>query len=194
MKLKEHLTEAEILLKLKSQTHYEQYICWQIIYSVFKNPSIECKELSTASALPEWKIFRIVERYNKEGNSFNGLKERGGRRKATSYLTLEDEKQLLSRISDKALKGLILTYNDIKAEVEQRIGKPVSDDYIWDLFNRHGWKKKAPRPKHPLKDVAKGEEFKKNSKRIWLPPQQDLTTKISAQSNYFFKTKRALEG
>jgi transposase len=172
MKLLNILSEEEILTKLKSQKKYEQFVRWQIIYSVFKNPGKECKEISSMLVQPEWKVFRVVEKYNKEGKSFSVIKTRGGRRAATSFLSLDQEKQLLSSITDKALKGLILTYNDIKSEVENSLKRIVSDDYIWDLFKRHGWKKKSPRPKHPLKDPVQGEEFKKNFKRIWQPPQK----------------------
>ncbi len=169
MKLEQHLKEAEITAKLKSQTEFTGFTYWQIIYSVYKNPGKECKEIAAMLVQPEWKIFRIVERYNNQGKSFEGAKQRGGRRVSTSFLTLEGEKELLSGITEKALNGLVLTYNDIKKEVEAKLRSVVSDDYIWDLFKRHGWKKKAPRPQHPLKDPVKGEEFKKNSKRTWQP-------------------------
>ena len=130
----------------------------------------DCKEIATILCLPEWRVFRTVENYNKEGRSFVGIKSRGGRRAATSYLSLEEEKKILADITDKALHGLVLTYNDIKIEVENKIKSKVSDDYIWDLFKRHGWTKKAPRPKHPLKDETKAKEFKKNSQSTWQPP------------------------
>jgi len=170
MKLENHFTEAEILQNFKAQAKYEQFAYWQIIYSVLKNPGRDCKEISEILGQPEWKVFRVVERYNREGRAFKGTIARGGRRDATSYLTIEEEYQLLSEVTKKALKGLVLTYNDIKGEVEQKLNKTVSDDYIWDLFKRHGWVKKAPIPNHPKKDPAKGEEFKKNLKRIWQPP------------------------
>ena len=59
--------------------------------------------------------------------------------------------------------------NDIRKVVEKKVGQSVSDDYLWDLFKRHNWKKKAPRPQHPKKQQAKQEEFKKNSPSFWSP-------------------------
>ena len=171
MELQNHLSAKEIAKKYKSQTSYDQFVNWQIIYSVQKNPGKSCKEISAFLGIPVWKVFRVVENYNKEGKTWKGNKKRGGRRESNSLLTMEEEKELLNNIADKALKGLVLTYYDIKKEVEDKTNKNVSDDYIWDLFRRHGWKKKTPRPKHPLQNKEAGEEFKKNSKRIWQPPQ-----------------------
>jgi transposase len=73
----------------------------------------------------------------------------------------------LGKISEKASKGLILTISDIRKDVEEKTGHKVSDDYLWDLFHRHGWKKKAPRPVHPINRKKEQEEFKKNLKRRW---------------------------
>jgi len=53
--------------------------------------------------------------------------------------------------------------------VENKVGKAVSDDFLWDLLNRNGWKKKMPRPHHPQRDITAQAEFKKNSPRIWMP-------------------------
>jgi transposase len=50
-----------------------------------------------------------------------------------------------------------------------QLKKEVSDDYIWDMFKRHGWSKKVPRKSHPQADKAKQEEYKKNSRNYWLP-------------------------
>lgn len=59
---------------------------------------------------------------------------------------------------------------DIKGEIESKVNHPVSLDYIWKIFKRHNWTKKAPRPEHPKTDYEKQEEFKKNFLRIWQPP------------------------
>lgn len=72
-------------------------------------------------------------------------------------------------LEQKALEGQILSYLDIKNLVEKEVERAVSDDFIWDLFKRNGWTKHSPRPHHPKKDIGAQEEFKKNSKSVWLP-------------------------
>jgi transposase len=84
-------------------------------------------------------------------------------------LSVEDEASLLNAIEQKASKGLIKTANDIRAMVEARVGKAVSDDFLWDLLNRNGWKKKMPRPHHPKRNTTEQQEFKKNSPTVWVP-------------------------
>ena len=69
----------------------------------------------------------------------------------------------------QALEGKVLVAKHIRKIVETKVGKAVSDDYIWDLFKRHDWKKKMPRPEHPKKNKAAQEEFKKNSLKYWQP-------------------------
>jgi transposase len=112
-------------------------------------------------------VYKIVEHYNKEGSSAIKYSKRGGRRRF--LLTHEEETELLDSIKDKAEKGLIKTANDIKTLVEQKVGKPVSDDFIWDLLKRNGWKKKMPRPHHPKRKQSEQQEFKKNSVTVWMP-------------------------
>jgi hypothetical protein len=54
-----------------------------------------------------------------------------------------------------------LIYKYIKTKAEKYSGRTVSDDYIWDLFKRHNWKKKSPHSSHPKADREKQDEYKK---------------------------------
>ncbi|MBX3240327.1 MAG: winged helix-turn-helix domain-containing protein [Chitinophagaceae bacterium] len=92
---------------------------------------------------------------------------REGRRRF--LLSVEEEAGLFNGFEQKAAQGLIKTANDIRAIVETKVGKKVSYDYLWDLLNRNGWKKKMPRPHHPKRNIAEQQAFKKNSPTIWLP-------------------------
>ena len=66
----------------------------------------------------------------------------GSRRKETSFLSIEAERNLMEDVGIKASQGKIPTTKDLKTIIEKRIKKKVSDDYVWDLFKRHNWKKK----------------------------------------------------
>ena len=65
--------------------------------------------------------------------------------------------------------GKIIIYKHIKDKIEKKLNHLVSDDYIWDMFKRHNWSKKAPRPKNPKQDLEAQEKFKKNSRKSWSP-------------------------
>ena len=70
-----------------------------------------------------------------------------------------------------ASKGLIKPANDIRKVIVQKVGKAVSDDYLWDLLHRNGWKKKMPRPHHPKRSLEDQADFKKNFPKSWSPLQ-----------------------
>ncbi len=171
LKLKNYLSSEEIKKELKAQKNHHKWLNWQIIYSLSMNKGKSAESVANILGVERSKIYRTVENYNNHGPEWIQKRKWGGRRENSSFLTLDQEKELLRSISAKASKGLVLTALDIQAEIEGRIGHKVSDDYIWDLFNRHNWKKKAPRPYHPKSDKNKQEEFKKNSLKTWQPPE-----------------------
>lgn len=87
-------------------------------------------------------------------------KGRGGRRRAN--LSLEEETGLLGGFFRKAEKGGILVANEVKAAYEKAIGREVPKSTIYRMLARHGWRKVAPRPRHPKSDPKAREAFKKN--------------------------------
>lgn len=165
-----YLTNDELRAKLKEQKDVFKFQNWQIILSVQLNKGKSAKEFAQMLGVNVHKIYRIIESYNKNGVDWDKDKKWGGRREARAYLSIDEEKQLLNDIREKALKGEIITVFDIKLLVEKKIGHEVSDDYLWDLLKRHNWKKRIPRPKHPKTDTEAQEEFKKNLEKTWLPP------------------------
>lgn len=169
LKLKNHLSSKEIYKELGSQKNHHQWLYWQIIYSVSMNHGNSAEMIARILGIQKSKVYRTVENYNTYGPDWIKQRKWGGRREESCHLTLGEEKELLEKIRNKAVKGYVLTASDIRQEVENKVGHKVSDDYIWDLFKRHDWKKKSPRPKHPKSDAQKQDEFKKNSKKIWQP-------------------------
>jgi transposase len=141
---------------------------WQLLYLIQIGGQHKADVLAPLVDLSVHSVYKIVERYNREGPSSISCKPRGGRRR--SLLTLEQEEALFASLEQKALKGALKTAGDIRAIVEKATGRMVSDDYLWDLLKRHGWKKKMPRPHHPKSSRQQQEDFKKNSPNVWMPP------------------------
>ena len=102
-------------------------------------------------------------RYFKEGESIFGGVGQGGRHRQN--LSLEQEDALLEAFLGEAERGEILQVSDVKARYQEAVGHEVPKSTVYRLLARHGWRKVAPRPRHPKADVAKQEEFKKNSQR-----------------------------
>ena len=172
LKIASHFSEESIKKIMNSQTEIRAFKGWQIIYCVKTHPDKKSEEVAQMLGICKSTVLRVVGLYNKHGknwfiNCYSG--QRGGRRQQRCHLSLEDEKLLMKSLETDALTGKILTFKHIKKIVEDFVGKEVSEDYIWDLFSRHGWSKKVPRQSHPKADKAAQEEYKKNSKKIWIP-------------------------
>ena len=167
-----HYSDESLKEIMDSQTEIRAFRDWQIIYSVQTNLGRKAEDIAGILGIKKSKVLRVIQLYNKSGIHWRIYGLWGGRREQRCHLSIEEEASLLSSIESAALSGNILTYKQVKVKVENKVGKPVSDDYIWDLFSRHHWKKKVPRPSHPKSDKQSQETYKKTSGRIWQPTVQ----------------------
>jgi transposase len=164
-----HLTNAEVQARLSKSRDTSSHNRWQIIYLIQVGNIQSAELLAPVVNLSVHSIYKIVEKYSHTGADALVYKDKGGRRR--SLLSLAEEAALFTSLESLASKGLIKTANDIRIVVERKAGKSVSDDYLWDLLHRNGWKKKMPRPHHPKRSKEEQAEFKKNSPTGWSPPQ-----------------------
>ena len=167
LELINHVEDNYLVEKLAENRTELTYSRWQLLYLIQVGKINNALLLVPITNLSTSSIYKIVEAYNKNGITSIQCKQRGGRRNA--YLTIEEEISIFISIKSNANSGKIKTANDIRKVVEEKLGKKVSDDYLWDLFNRNGWKKKVPRPYHPKRDIEAQKEFKKNSPSVWMP-------------------------
>lgn len=165
LNVKEHMSNKEIMKRMRQEKSVELYKMLQCIHIVQVHSGISAEEVGKILGVSRFKVYRSIKAYNKSKGGEIVLKARGGRRK--SYLSLAEEEKLLEKALEKAKKGLILTVSDIRNDAEEKVGHEVSDDYLLDLFHRHKWKKKSPRPFHPNSKQQEQEEFKKNSRNCW---------------------------
>jgi len=89
----------------------------------------------------------------------------GGRRR--QLLTITDEQNFLLPWIAQAEKGGVLIVPPIHRALEKRIGHKVAAPTVYRLLARHGWRKVAPEPHHPKRNVESQEAFKKNGRRFW---------------------------
>ena len=169
-----YLTDDELKNVMNHQKTVGSFRDYQIVYSVQTNIGKKADEIAKMLGATKNKVFKTIEKYNKKGLEWKSGKSRGGRREARCIMSLEEESSFLRSIEAEALKGQIITYKQIKEKLELEIQKTVSDDYIWDLFNRHDWSKKVPRQSHPKADKEAQEEYKKNFRNYWQPSHQNL--------------------
>lgn len=167
LKLVDHLSDFQLKERLSQSSGKPEFTRWQILYLIQVTGIGSADLICPLVNLTKHSIYKIVEGYNKSG--IKGIKytPKGGRRRF--LLNPKEEAELLSKIEQKAANGLIKTAYDIRAIVEEKVGREVSDDYLWDLLKRNGWKKKMPRPHHPKRRLKEQQQFKKNSPNVWLP-------------------------
>jgi transposase len=167
LQLAGHLSDEQLINRLSSSRNTTVFSRWQILYLIQVGNIHSAGLISPLVGLSSPSIYKIVEGYNKNGPSSIVCRPRGGRRRA--LLSVAEEQELLVKVEQDAAKGLVKTAADIRKLVESKVGKPVSDDFLWDLLRRNDWKKKVPRPHHPKRDIAAQAEFKKNSPKTWMP-------------------------
>jgi transposase len=101
--------------------------------------------------------------YDHGGRKALELKPSGGR--IRENMTLAEEKVLLDRFAKAAGGGEMLNIHDLKAAYEKAIGHPTSNSTVYNLLDRHDWRKLMPRPVHPDQDIEAQIDFKKKAFR-----------------------------
>lgn len=102
-----------------------------------------------------------VVQLRKQFKMLNQSKDRnwGGRR--SGYMTVEQERNFLSRFHEKASGGGVLVVSEIKQDFEALVGHRVAKTTIYRMLDRHDWRTIIPRPRHPNSDPEAQEGFKK---------------------------------
>ena len=85
----------------------------------------------------------------------------GGRKRQN--MSLEEEREFLAPFLAQAATGGVLVVGQIKAALDQRLGREVALASAYNVLHRHGWRKPAPDKRHPQSDPQAQEGWKKNS-------------------------------
>ena len=62
---------------------------------------------------------------------------------------------------ERAYAGAILVVGQIKHDLDEALGRPMSLSSAYTLLHRHNWRKLAPDKRHPQSDHEAQEEWKK---------------------------------
>jgi transposase len=122
---------------------------------------LSSEQIAQAVGWSPGRVRQIWSRYFTQGASALLGVGRGGR--FHENMTRAQEAELLASLLPKAQAGGVLVVAEIKARYEQLLGRAVPKSTIYRVLARHGWRKIAPRPRHPQSDPSRQGEFKKNS-------------------------------
>ena len=150
---------AERLKRAQSHSEYQRIQC-VLIRATLGSTAAQIAQLLGWSVAT---VHVMHSRWAKEGEAIFDVRRRGGRRH--QRLTLEQEQELLALFVQRAHDGGMLTVAEIEQAYRDRSSKEVALSTIYRLLERHGWRKVAPRPRHPKADVAAQVAFKKTASR-----------------------------
>lgn len=131
------------------------------------------EEISGRTGLKVQSIRNLHSAWLREGDAVLEAGNKGGR--YHEHLTLEQERSLIEGHRAKAEKGGILEVSIIHRAYEQMVGKKVAKSTVYRMLHRHGWRKIAPRPRHPKADKEAQEAFKKTGRNLSQKPKKKPT-------------------
>jgi transposase len=146
---------AKDLKRTKTKGEFQAVQCLWLRVSL----GLSADQVATAIGWHPSSVRKLQSRYLREGVTALQRTGRGGRRRQN--LTLEEEQNLLQEFLYQSESGGILEVSRVKAAYEQAVGRKVAKSTVYRMLARHGWRKIAPRPRHPKSDAALQAEFKK---------------------------------
>lgn len=155
--MKDAMLERLLALQKRARTVRE----WRRLEVVWLREKLGLSgpEVSAALNYRLQTVHAIWHQWLQEGESLFRRSAPGGRKHA--YLTLEEEKEFLAPFMERAATGGVLTIAEIKEAYQKRVKRKVVPSTVYRLLHRHGWRKLAPRKKHPKSDPERQEQAKK---------------------------------
>lgn len=150
--------KAAVILAMRNASSIEEFQRYQSIH-LRVSAGLDVEAIAAATGLAESTIHNLHSRVRKEGLEAASTKGRGGRYR--SYLSLDEEKELLAKMEPQAKRGGMIEVSKMHRAMEEKVGGSVAKNTVYQLLHRHGWRKIAPRPKHPKGDAEAQATFKK---------------------------------
>ncbi|HMD85629.1 MAG TPA: winged helix-turn-helix domain-containing protein [Terriglobia bacterium] len=116
-------------------------------------PGLNANQVAQALRWRPTSVRRLQAQFLRQGEGFWERPERGGRRHQN--LTREAEAHLLQSFLLPAEQGGLREVSRVKQAYEQAVGHVVPKSTVYRMLARHGWRKLAPRPRHPQADDAR---------------------------------------
>lgn len=148
-------TLAERLKKAEGKPEFQRIQCVLLRATL----GASAKDIAQVVGWTVGTVRVMHSQYAKEGDTFFDVVRRGGRHRQN--MTVAGEEAFLAPFFERAKAGGILVASEIKLAYEAALGKTVAESTVYRMLARHGWRKIAPRPRHPKADPAAQAAFKK---------------------------------
>jgi transposase len=134
---------AALLKDAKSKAEYQRIQCVWLRAAL----SLPASQIATALGWQVGSVRQVHSDYLRQGETALWSKAVGGRHRQN--LTPEQEQELLLPFLEQAAAGGVLVVAPVQAAYEAVVGRPVHHSVVYRTLHRQGWRKLAPRPKHP---------------------------------------------
>jgi transposase len=145
----------ELLKKTKTKADFQRVQCIWLLATF----GMSSDQVALSVGFSPATVKKLWSQYFSGGEAVLVGQGRGGRHRAN--LSLEEEEEVLYHFFAKAKSGEVLVVDEVKAAYESAVGRAVPKSTVYRMLARHGWRKIAPRPRHPKADPKKIEAFKK---------------------------------
>ena len=146
---------AALLKEAKNKAEYQRIQCVWLRAAL----SLSAAQIATALNWQVGSVRQVHSAYLRQGETVLRSKPSGGRHRQN--LTGEQEKELLTPFLEQAAAGGVLVVAPVQAAYEAAVGRSVHHSVVYRALHRQGWRKIAPRPKHPKANEEAREAFKK---------------------------------
>ena len=160
---KYHITEEDYTVaKELSKKNKNKRVEKRLQVIMFRYEGLKDVEIASKTGYHRKRVSQLCAEFCTVGAEEYAQHKYGGNHKS---LTDEEEKEILSKFKEKAELGQLVTVKEIKAAFDEKREKDTGRAYIYNVLERHGWRKIMPRSKHPNK--ASNEEIE-SSKKLTL--------------------------
>ena len=155
-------TAEAVAALMKASTSKEEFIRLQAVFLAagVDRPNAE---IARVTGLSLEHIRSLHAQVRHQGVESLKRKPRGGRFR--EHLSVDAEAAVLGTFLTTAASGGVLVVSEVKVALERAAGKTYHLNSIYTILARHGWRKIAPRRRHPQADVSRQTEFKKTGRR-----------------------------
>ena len=153
---KEATKKLESLLKVSKDADILRRV--QAVYFRVKH-GYGADQIAQMTGYSVGAVRNIHSDFRKGGMTIFKISGRGGRRNAD--MSVAEEAAFVSMFDVEGKAGGILEVSRIHRAHCKKVGRNVAVSTTYDLLHRHGWRKVAPRPRHPKADQDAQADFKK---------------------------------
>src|SRR5258708_11830332 len=159
IRLEPHLAVDELERRYRAAKEPHERSWYQILWLLAKGQTARAIAVSTSYS-PYW-IGQIAKRYNTQGPAGMINRQYTHSHRAAPLLSAEQLAELAEAVRGPAPEGDHWLGRTVAAWMSQKLGRPVSVYLGWAYLVRLDGKRRKPRPRHVLADLAQQETLKK---------------------------------